>query len=151
MHLFHVFSSFEVGGQQIRFAKIANRLGNRYRHTIVAVDGNIDCLDRLDPFLDVDILAVPVEKGRGFSLRNLFRFRRCLRRLAPDLFLTYAWGAVEWGLANRSPPVCPHLHFEDGFGPEEAVSQQISRRIWFRRVAMRRERAVRRSVRNRSR
>lgn len=135
-HLFHVFSSFEVGGQQMRFAKIANRLERRYRHTIVSVDGNTDCLDRLDPGLDVTVLPVDVEKGRALSLRNLARFRRVLRDRRPDLLLTYAWGAVEWGLANRLPARCPHLHFEDGFGPDEAIGRHFRRRIWFRRVAL---------------
>jgi len=120
----------------MRFAKIANRLGPAYRHTIVAVDGNTDCLDRLDPALDVTVLPVPVAKGRLLSLGNLIRFRRVLSAEQPDLLLSYAWGAVEWGLVNRVVPVCPHLHFEDGFGPEEAVNQQFRRRIWFRRVAL---------------
>jgi L-malate glycosyltransferase len=136
LHLFHVFSSFEVGGQQMRFVKIANRLGSAYRHTIVAVDGNTDCLDRLDPTLDVRVLPVPVAKGRLLSLGNLIRFRRVLASRKPDLLLSYAWGAVEWGLVNRIVPICPHLHFEDGFGPEEAVGQQFRRRIWFRRAAL---------------
>ena len=120
----------------MRFAKIANRLGPAYRHTIVAVDGNIDCLDRLDPALDVRVLPVPVAKGRLLSLGNLIRFRRVLASLKPDLLLSYAWGAVEWGLVNRIVPICPHLHFEDGFGPEEAVGRQFRRRIWFRRAAL---------------
>jgi glycosyltransferase involved in cell wall biosynthesis len=136
LHLLHVFSSFEVGGQQMRFAKIANRLGSAYRHTIIAVDGNTDCLDRLDPSLDVTVLPVPVVKGRLLSLGNLIRFRRVLASIGPDLLLSYAWGAVEWGLVNRVIPVCPHLHFEDGFGPEEAVGRQFRRRIWFRRAAL---------------
>ncbi len=120
----------------MRFAKIANRLGQAYRHTIVAVDGNIDCLDRLDPALDVRVLPVPVAKGRLLSLGNVIRFRRALSSQKPDLLLSYAWGAVEWGLVNRIVPICPHLHFEDGFGPEEAVGQQFRRRIWFRRAAL---------------
>jgi glycosyltransferase involved in cell wall biosynthesis len=120
----------------MRFAKIANRLGPAYRHTIVAVDGNTDCIDRLDPALDVRVLPVPVVKGRLLSLGNVIRFRRILASQKPDLLLSYAWGAVEWGLVNRIVPICPHLHFEDGFGPEEAVGQQFRRRIWFRRAAL---------------
>ena len=120
----------------MRFAKIANRLGPAYRHTIVAVDGNTDCLDRLDPALDVRVLPIPVAKGRLLSLGNVIRFRRVLASQKPDLLLSYAWGAVEWGLVNRIVPICPHLHFEDGFGPEEAVGRQFRRRIWFRRAAL---------------
>jgi glycosyltransferase involved in cell wall biosynthesis len=120
----------------MRFAKIANRLGPSYRHTIVAVDGNTDCLDRLDSALDVRVLPVPVAKGRLLSLGNMIRFRHVLSSLKPDLLLSYAWGAVEWGLVNRIFPVCPHLHFEDGFGPDEALGRHFRRRIWFRRIAL---------------
>jgi glycosyltransferase involved in cell wall biosynthesis len=136
LHLLHVFPSFEVGGQQIRFVKIANRLGRRYRHSIVALDGNQDCRQLLDPALDVTMLTVPARKGRGLSLRNLWAFRHRINDLQPDLLLTYNWAAVEWALANRWRPVCRNLHFEDGFGPEEVDGQQIPRRVWFRRVAL---------------
>ena len=53
----------------------------------------------------------------------------------PDLLLTYNWGAIEWALADRIRPVCPHLHVVDGFGPEEARAQ-LPRRVWLRRLAL---------------
>jgi glycosyltransferase involved in cell wall biosynthesis len=33
-------------------------------------------------------------------------------------------------------PLCPHLHFEDGFGPDEAGGAQLARRVWLRRIAL---------------
>jgi len=45
--------------------------------------------------------------------------------------VTYNWRAVEWGLANLFRG-CPHVHLEDGFGPDEA-DRQLRRRVWFRR------------------
>ena len=135
-HLLHVFSSFEVGGQQMRFVKIANRLGRRYRHTVVALDGRDDCRQRLDPELEVGFVPVAVEKARGISAANFRAFRRLLTGQRPDLLLTYNWAAVECALANRVRPVCPTLHFEDGFGPEEAGGRQLRRRVWFRRIAL---------------
>ena len=121
----------------MRFAKIANRLGPAYRHTIVAVDGNTDCLDRLDPALDVRVLPVPVAKGRLLSLGNMIRFRRVLasQKARPAAQLRLGRRRVGLGEPHRFP-VCPHLHFEDGFGPEEAVGRQFRRRIWFRRAAL---------------
>ena len=53
----------------------------------------------------------------------------------PDLLLTYNWGAVEWALANSFSPICRHIHFESGFGPEEA-DRQLRRRVVFRRLAL---------------
>jgi glycosyltransferase involved in cell wall biosynthesis len=49
--------------------------------------------------------------------------------------VTYNWGAIEWAIANR-PRIAPHLHVEDGFGPEEA-DRQLRRRVWARRLLLR--------------
>lgn len=135
-HLFHVFSTFGTGGPQVRFAALANRWGRKYRHSIVAMDGDHSCAERLDSGLDVTLLPFDAVKGRGLSLGNLRRARALLRRLRPDLLLTYNWGAVEWALANRINPLSRHLHFEDGFGPDEAGGKQLPRRVWMRRVAL---------------
>lgn len=55
--LLSVFATFAVGGPQVRFASVANRLGRRLRHAIVAMDGNTACAERLDPGLDVRFVA----------------------------------------------------------------------------------------------
>jgi len=70
-----------------------------------------------------------VRKTRSLSLANLKRFRQLLGTLRPDLLLTYNWGAIEWAIANRWRPLCRHLHFEDGFGPQESPSRQSGRRV----------------------
>lgn len=132
-HLLHVFSTFATGGPQMRFATLANRLGRKYRHSIVALDGNTAARERLDAGLDVTLPPAPVVKGD--TLGNLRRVRGALRSMRPDLLVTYNWGAIEWGLANRVLPLVPHLHVEDGFGPEEAT-RQIPRRVWTRRLAL---------------
>ena len=41
--LLHVYSTFAVGGPQVRFAALANRFGRDFRHAIVAMDGNTAC------------------------------------------------------------------------------------------------------------
>ena len=43
---------------------------------------------------------------------------------------------MEWLLANRLLRAAPHLHFEDGFGPEEAMGKQLPRRVWTRRLGI---------------
>jgi glycosyltransferase involved in cell wall biosynthesis len=58
-----------------------------------------------------------------------------LRAENPDLLLTYNWGSTEWALVNRFGPRLRHIHFESGFGPEEA-DRQLKRRTLFRRVAL---------------
>ena len=74
--------------------------------------------------------------ARATRLASVRSFRRALRRIRPDLLVTYNWGATEWALANALPLV-RHVHIEDGFGPEEQAGQ-IARRVWLRRLFLRR-------------
>lgn len=136
--LVHVFSTFKVGGPQIRFVQLANQFGRGFRHRLFAMDGQYECRNRLAEGLDVDLVEVPVAKGR--TLRNLRQFRAALRTLRPDLLVTYNWGAIEWAMANW-PAVARHVHVEDGFGPEEAT-RQLRRRVWTRRLFLRRSTIV---------
>ena len=130
--LLHVFSTFRVGGPQIRFAALANRFGRKYRHIIVAMDNAFDAKERLDPGLDVTLLPVAVRKGHIFA--NLRLFRGLLTSLKPHLLVTYNWGSIEWGMANW-PSKLRHVHIEDGFGPEEALGQ-LPRRVLTRRLVL---------------
>jgi glycosyltransferase involved in cell wall biosynthesis len=131
--LLHVFSTFNPGGPQIRFVGLANYFGARYRHRIVAMDGATEALSRLDPGLDAKLLPIDVHPGR--TLRNVKAFRRHLTKMRPDLLVTSNWGSIEWAIANLGQ-VTPHLHMEDGFGPEEA-DRQLPRRVWTRRLVLR--------------
>ncbi len=135
--LLHVFSTFAIGGPQRRFAQLANALGERYRHRLIALDGRCDARPLVEAPLEIRALAV--DKGR--PLGNLLRFHAVLREERPDLLVTYNWGAVEWAFVNRLRHVAPHLHVEDGFGPEE-VQGQLPRRVRFRRLALARSRVV---------
>jgi glycosyltransferase involved in cell wall biosynthesis len=132
-HILHVFPTFAVGGYAVRFAKLANSFGRRYRHSIVALDGNQAAKQLLDAALALDFIPPPDVKGD--TLGNLRRVRRALRQFRPDLVCTYNWGAIEWALANRFLPLVRSLHVEDGFGPEEAGGQ-IRRRVLTRRLAL---------------
>jgi glycosyltransferase involved in cell wall biosynthesis len=133
-----VFATFAVGGAQVRFAALANRYGARYRHLIVAMDGNDACRERLSPSLDVSYPSVPIRKGA--TLANLRTFRRFLREQRPDVLVTHNWGSIEWAMANLPTIVRPalvrHVHIEDGFGPEERDTQ-IRRRVLTRRLVLR--------------
>ena len=136
--LLHVFATFATGGPQVRFATLANRLGGRFRHAVVAMDGRQEARALLDPALDIRFPQVGVLKGdtRG----NLRRFRAALRDIAPDLLVTSNWGSIEWALARFGTGM-PHLHMEDGFGPEER-ERQVPRRVLARRLLLRRATVV---------
>lgn len=128
--LLHVFSTFDVGGSQMRFVRLANSFGGRYEHAVIAMDGRYGCVERLEVPLTLPRPAI----DKRAVLRNPLRFRRLLRNYAPDVLVTYNWGATEWGLANLWP-LCRHIHVEDGFGPDEVQRQRL-RRILFRRLAL---------------
>jgi glycosyltransferase involved in cell wall biosynthesis len=134
----HVFPTFAVGGAQVRFAAIANHFGLAFRHTVVSLDDNLACQERLSPNLDVTFLSVAATKNAMLS--NAWRFRRLLRDWKPDVLVTYNWGAIEFALANILP-MARDLHVVDGFGPEERASQ-IPRRVLVRRLALGRTRVV---------
>jgi glycosyltransferase involved in cell wall biosynthesis len=135
-HLVHVFPTFTVGGVQHRIIRVAKALRGKYRHTVISLDGNFDAAAGLggDPIFAFETL--PVVKSRLVSLRNLARARAALRRLQPDLLLTYNWGAVEWALANHLPRMARHLHLESGFGPDESPEHQHWRRARARRLLL---------------
>lgn len=130
--LLHAFSTFKLGGPQARFVQLANAFGKRYRHLVMAMDGNFEAGDRLASGVDWQPLRLPVR--RGGMLANRAAFRAELKGRKPDLLLTYNWGAIEWAAANF-PRLVPQVHAEDGFGPEEAV-HQLPRRVWTRRILL---------------
>ena len=132
--LLHVYSTFAVGGPQVRFAALANRFGADFRHAVIAMDGNLAARERLDPSLDVTYPQIDIRKGD--VLGNRARFRATLRALHPDALVTSNWGSIEWAMAN-TPALVRHIHVEDGFGPEER-NQQLPRRVWTRRLLLRR-------------
>jgi len=131
--LLHVYSTFAVGGPQMRFAAIANHFGRRWQHGIIAMNGDTACRERLDPELEVSFPMLDIRKGDTFG--NIRRFRAFLRDWQPDTLVTSNWGSIEWAMASLGSGV-RHLHMEDGFGPEERAAQ-IPRRVWTRRIFLR--------------
>lgn len=132
-HICHVFSAFETGGSEVRTVGIINRLGTAFRHTIVATDGSYGASSRLAR--DVDVRLLPPPTGKGGLLYGL-AFRSWLRELRPSLLVTYNWGAIDAVIGARLASVCPIVHAEDGFGPEEAVRLK-HRRVFTRAVVLR--------------
>src|SRR6185437_2164431 len=120
-HLLHVVPSFGIGGVPVRITRLVNHFGNRFRHTILALDEVVSARELLRGDLAVEVLPYEVDKKR--PLGELRRYRRMLAARKPDLLVTYNWGAIDWAMANRFLQICPHIHQEDGFGIEEAHGQ----------------------------
>lgn len=128
IRLMHVFPSFEVGGSQVRFAKLAKALGPGYRHLIVSLNGRWDAMESLLAGVDTCV-AVDTGLPKAFGPRQYGQIRRLLKDLRVDILVTYNWGAVDFALANRLMPVCPHIDMEDGFGPDEAQARLMRRNV----------------------
>lgn len=133
-HLLHVFSTFCAAGPQVRTAGLVNHFGPSYRHTFVACDGRVEAQELLDAGVSYDVVAFQRHEGALGGLRGM---RELLRETAPDLLLTYNWGAMDAVLAARSQRLARHLHHEDGFNSDEAARLK-ARRNFTRRVALRR-------------
>ena len=132
-HVLHIFPSFGIGGVPLRMVRIINHFGKRFRHTIIALDNNFEAASSLAR--DLEVVLLPMQRGKGGVLYTVLGSALALRRLGPDLLLTYNWGAIEWAMANRLLPVSRHVHLEAGFGQGEA-DVQILRRVLFRRWAL---------------
>ena len=132
--LLHVFPTFGTGGAQVRFCDVANFFGHRWRHIVVAMDDVTTCRERLDPKLDITF--TPMKLPKGNTIGNVLRCRSVLTKSKPATLLTTNWGSIEWALANI-PVGTRHVHIEEGLGPDE-VEHQYLRRVWTRRLALRR-------------
>ncbi len=132
-HLLWVFPGFGVGGAQVRFAALANHWGQACRHSIVALNGDTACAEKLAGTVDVDFLQAG---ARHTSLPHAaWHARGVLAAAKPDCVITSNWGAIEWAIGARLAGL-RHVHAEDGFGPEERA-RQLPRRVFTRRLALR--------------
>lgn len=131
MHILHVFATFSPGGPQVRAAELVNRLGREARHTIVAMDRQTQTRERLE---GVECTLVDPPPPGGF-LRTARTMARLIREAAPDLVLTYNWGAIETVLGARLAKMRALIHHEEGFGPQE-TDRFLRRRIWIRRALL---------------
>lgn len=136
--LLHVFPSFAAGGAQMRFVALANHFAGGFRHAVIALDGDLGARSRLSS--DLVLSFPPLASGDSGLPRRLWRYRRLLSSLKPDVLVTSNWGAIEWAIANLVP-LARHIHTEDGFGADER-DRQIPRRVWTRRLALQRSRVV---------
>jgi len=136
--LLHVFPSFVVGGAQMRFAAIANHAGDAFAHSIIAMDGRTAARDLLAASVPVDFPEIETKAG-NFPAR-VVRFATFVRQMRPQRLITSNWGSIDWAFA-RALAGTPHVHMEDGFGPEER-DRQLARRVLTRRLILRRSEVI---------
>ncbi|MBV8820772.1 MAG: glycosyltransferase [Acidobacteriaceae bacterium] len=132
--MLHVFPSFAVGGAQARTAALMAAFGPEWSHTVVSLNGNVEALRLVPSGVDVQCAEV-VSKRSQFA--SPFEMARLIRRLEPDLLLTYNWGAMDAVMGAQLARACPVIHIEDGFGPDEAT-RLAARRVITRRLLLNR-------------
>ncbi len=137
IRLLWVFSTFAVGGPQRRMATLTGSLGAGYEHLVLAMDGRYEAEAILPAGIAYRRVEAEVQKGGFISRANIRTFRQVIKDQQADILLSSNWGAVEWLIANRGRAAVPHIHFEDGFGPDERPDRQNPKRVWVRRLAFR--------------
>lgn len=133
--LLHIFPSFARGGQQMRLAALAPALGEGFKHRVASLDGDLSAQTQFSKGA-IDVEPLFLRKGPGVSLTNIRAFKAVLERALPDILCTYNFGSLEAAIANRLGAKLPHIHFEDGFGPDESPTRQKRRRVWLRRILL---------------
>ena len=131
-NLVHVRPSFSIGGAEMRTVQILNHLGDRYRHCIVALDGNFTAAQKLQSHVSAKMVEF---RKTSNPLDMIHRLIRLFRSLHPSLLLTYNWGGIDGVAANAMARFCPLIHTEDGFGPDEAQRQK-HRRVFVRNALL---------------
>jgi glycosyltransferase involved in cell wall biosynthesis len=134
--MLHVFPTFGYGGQQARFATLAKALGDEFQHEVVSLDGDLSASELVSTSSKVQYQSLQLGKSPLSGAMNYWRFRKLYKQVRPDILCTYNWGSIEAVLSNRLSVQAPHVHFEDGFGPDETPGTQLFRRIAARRILL---------------
>jgi glycosyltransferase involved in cell wall biosynthesis len=126
----HVFSTFNLGGPQSRFLDLAQALGPGFEHQVVAMDSAYGALDYAKS-QNVKKVDLPTIK-RSFGLNNRALILATIRRLQPDVLVSYNWGAIDW--VAHAPKSLKRVHVEEGFSVQEASRQFLRRRLFRKAV-----------------
>ncbi len=157
--ILHIFPTFALGGQQRRFAELVNGFSAGFTHHVVSLSGEIEAVELIDKNVDLTTHHIPLQKGAFFHPANLQIFSALFQNIRPDLLCTYNWGAIEAVLSWRlqtgrlqkriwqtflkgSADQFPHIHFEDGFGPDETPTRQNQKRVMARRILLKRSKVI---------
>jgi L-malate glycosyltransferase len=132
-HLCHIFPNFGTGGPEVRTVLLMNALADQFRHTIVALNGNLEMKSFVPTYVEATFLERSITGRWWPRLRELGRL---IKETSPDLLLTYGWGGTDALIAARIAGARPVIHTEDGFLPDEA-NRQKRLRLYFRRLAFR--------------
>lgn len=117
----------------MRLADIARSGEGRISHSVISLDGDLTARSAAP---GASFEALVAKKSRAVSVSNLLALRRKIAAARPDVLCTYNFGALEAAIANAAGLRAPHIHHEDGFGPDETLERQKTRRVLMRRLTL---------------
>jgi L-malate glycosyltransferase len=125
--ILHVFDQFRIGGTESRTCQIINCMGRKYHHVVCSQKNNFEAKRLLSKDTDVSFLLVRSDPKN--IIGNIIRIRKTLREVGPALLVSYAWGTMEWAIANSFKKICPNIHALEGFGDDEVHRQKLRRNL----------------------
>ena len=115
MKLLHVVPSFGLGGMEKVICAFIKDTAHSYHHIILALDNNTQAgrwlQDEKVQFLD---FQKPAQRRRFF-----LALASALRKVHPDLLMTYNWGATDAIWLGRLAGIQHIIHSEHGFNVDE--------------------------------
>ena len=118
----------------MRFAALATAMSD-IAHDVVSLSHELGAQEATPAAVSVSHLEV--EKSSFFNPSNVKKLIAAIKASKCDVLCTYNWGAIEAVIANSLGLRKPHLHFEDGFGPDENLDRQNVKRVLARRFLLR--------------
>lgn len=123
MKLLHVVPSFGLGGMEKVLCSVINGLPASCEQGIISLTGELGAMKWIQ---GNKIVGLPFERPQG-NTEYFKALREALRQWAPEVLMTYNWGATDAIWLGRSCGIPHIIHSEHGFNVDEAASTQWKR------------------------
>lgn len=125
MKLLHVVPSFGLGGMEKVLCAVINALPSQCHQGILSLTGETEATKWI--YRDT-VQCVPFERPQG-NAKYLRALYDSLQEWAPDVLMTYNWGATDAIWLGRLCGIQHIIHSEHGFNVDEATSTQWKRNL----------------------
>lgn len=115
MKILHVVPSFNVGGMEKVICSLVRNTRARYEHVILSLDGQ----KAARTWLGDESVSIPDFDGGDGRSRFFAHLYHELKAAAPDLLMTYNWGATDAIWLGRAAGIRRIIHSEHGVAAEE--------------------------------
>jgi sugar transferase (PEP-CTERM/EpsH1 system associated) len=125
MKILHVVPSFGFGGMEKIICSVINRTSSHYRHIVLVLNDD----RRAEKWIqehDVGIISLERPDRRITFFKAIYKV---LSRIAPNMLMTYNWGATDAIWIGKIAGIENIIHNEHGFSSDEAYSTNWKRDI----------------------